>query len=137
MNTQQEYKDDPLRNFIDSRMVEKASPDFTGNVMTRVSMEARPLRTAGRFRKVRVVPLISVSVTLILIAAALLLPSGSYKSTFFPWIQTAHNFILPVLKINLDALLTFKVPGYLPYLFICVLFLTIFDKALSGLFHRE
>jgi hypothetical protein len=43
---------------------------------------------------------------------------------------------MPVFNINLDSLFSFALPAYLPYLFICILFLTIFDKGLNGLFHR-
>ena len=45
-------------------------------VMTRVSLEARPVRAAGKLNAKDYVPVISLAVTLILTGIALLLPAA-------------------------------------------------------------
>ena len=136
MNTQQEYKNDLMREHLMAEMVEKAPSGFTGKVMTLVSLEGNPAKTREKFIKRALVPVISVTVTLILTGIVLLLPSNSNEFAGMPWMKIIRDINLPSVKINLDSLFSFSVPGYLPYLFICILFLTVFDRGLSGLFHR-
>jgi hypothetical protein len=137
MNTQQEYKDDPIKRYFDPGMVEKAPTGFTEKVMSRVSLEAQMMKAGNRRRKKSYVPAISLTVILILTVAAFALPSSGHEFESVPWMKMLHNIEFPVLKINLDSLLRFKLPGYLPYLVISILFLSILDRALSGMFNRE
>jgi hypothetical protein len=137
MNAQQEFKDDPIKQYFSHEMIKKAPSGFTEKVMTRVSFEAKQQTAAGRQRKRSYVPAISLGVILILTAVALTIPSSGHEFTSMPLMKMFHEIEIPVLKINLDSLLRFKLPGYLPYLFISILFLSVFDRALSGIFHRE
>jgi len=136
MNTQQEYKNDPVREHLIPEMAEKAPAGFTGRVMTIVSLEGKPVTIRENLLKRIFVPLVSVTVTLILTGIVLLLPANSNDFADAPWMKIIKDINLPAFNINLDSLISFAVPGYLPYLFICILFLTIFDKGLNGLFHK-
>jgi hypothetical protein len=137
MNTQKEVKHDPISRYLNTEMAEKAPSGFTEKVMSRVTMEARPLRTGHSHRQKSYVPAISLTVILLLTGAAFALPSGGNEFVQMPWLKFLHNIELPALKINLDSLLRFKLPGYLPYLFISILLLSVFDRALNGIFHGD
>ncbi len=136
MNTQPEYDNDPLREHLIPEMAERAPSGFTGKVMTIVSLESRPVKIREKLIKRTLVPLISVTVTLILTGIVLLLPANSNEFGDMPWMKIIKDISIPAFKINLDSLFSFAVPGYLPYLFICILFLTFFDRGLNSLFHR-
>jgi hypothetical protein len=136
MNTQEEYNNKMMREHINPEAIEKAPFAFTEKVMTLVSLEAKPVKAREKFISRIIVPAISVAVTLILTVTVLLLPASGYDPAATPWMKIFKNLNLPAVNINLDSLLSFTVPAYLPYLFICILFLTLFDRGLSGLFHR-
>jgi amino acid transporter len=137
MNTRQEYIDKLMREQLKPDLIEKAPSGFTAKVMTRVNLEAKPVRVREKFRTVYIVPIITLTVTLLLTVMVLLLPASGYDSTVIPWMKIVRHINLPSFNLNLDSLFSFDVPGYLPYLIICLLFLSIFDRGLSGLFHRD
>jgi hypothetical protein len=137
MNTQKEYNHDPIGRYLNSEMAENAPSGFTEKVMSRVSLEARPLKAGGNQEQKSYVPAISLAVILILTGVAFAIPSEGNGFLQMPWMKFFHNIELPALKINLDSLLRFKLPGYLPYLCISILLLSVFDRALSGIFHKE
>ena len=137
MNTQKEFKHDPIERYFNREMAENAPSGFTEKVMSGVILEARPLKAGGIRKQRSYVPVISLAVILILIGVAFALPSEGSDFLQMPWMKFFHNIELPALKINLDSLLRFRLPGYLPYLFISILLLSVFDRALSGIFHRE
>lgn len=136
MNTQQEYKDNLMREYFNPAMIEEAPAGFTEKVMNRVGMEAKPFKPIEKPGMRYIVPVISATVTLILIGIVLLLPAASYEFSGMPWIKMVMSINLPDVKLNLDSLFSFSLPDYLPYLFICILFLTIFDRGLNWLFQR-
>jgi hypothetical protein len=127
---------DLLREHLNPEMIERAPSGFTGKVMTRVSLEAKPVRARVKFFKLTIVPLVSITITLILTVIVLLLPAAGNVPAAMPWMKIVKHINLPAIHLNLDTLFSFSVPAYLPYLFICLLFLTIFDRGLNGLFHR-
>jgi hypothetical protein len=136
MNTQEEYNNKVMREHFNPGGIEKAPAGFTEKVMTLVSLEAKPVKAREKFISRIIVPAISVAVTLILSVTAMLLPASGYDTAAVPWMKLIKNLNLPAVNINLDSLLSFTLPAYLPYLFICILFLTLFDRGLSGLFHK-
>lgn len=136
MNTRQEYENDPLREHLIPELAEKAPSGFTGKVMTIASLECKPVKIREKLIKRTLVPIISVTVTLILTGIVLLLPANSNEFAGMPWMKIIKDLNLPSVNINLDSLISFTVPGYLPYLFICILFLTFFDRGLNSLFHK-
>lgn len=137
MNIHQEFKDDPLRRYLRSEITEVAPAGFTEKIMTRVSLEARPVRSAENVWKINSVPVISVAVILVLLTAALLLPSSGYDLSSLPLLKMVQSISLQSFKAELDSLLKIRLPVYIPYLFLCLFLLTVFDRALNVLFHRE
>lgn len=136
MNTQQEFENDNLREYLTPETSERAPSGFTGKIMTIVSLEGKPVKIRKKLVKGALIPVISVSVALILTGIVLLLPSNSNEIEGMSWTKIIKDINLTAFNINLDSLFSFSVPGYLPYLFICILLLTIFDRGLNGLFHR-
>jgi hypothetical protein len=136
MNTQQEYNDRLMKEMLKSSMIENAPAGFTEKIMTRVNLEAKPVKTGETLILRYKVPVISLAVTLILIVTVVLLPASSYEFQGMSWMKIVKNINLPVTKINLDSLFNISIPGYLPYLLICILFLMIFDRGLNVMFHR-
>lgn len=137
MNTHQEFKNDPLRRYLRSEIREEAPAGFTEKIMTRVSLEARPVRSAENVWKINSVPVISVAVILVLLTTALLLPSSGYDLSSLPLLKMVQSISLQSYKAELDSLLKIRLPVYIPYLFLCIFFLTVIDRVLNVLFHRE
>lgn len=136
MNTQQDNDERMMKKLFKAEMIEKAPSGFTEKIMTRVSLETRPVRPRESFIARSIVPAISIAVTLVLTGIALLMPAAGNEIIYRPWMKIFRNIDLPAVNLHLDTLFSFSVPKYLPYIFLCILFLTIFDKGLSGLFHR-
>ncbi len=136
MSTQEEYNDRLLREYLNPKMNEKAPDGFTLNVMSRVRMEPKPVRHRHHYLSGYSVPLISLLVTAVLAVTALLLPAANTELPGNQWISIVRHLIIPATKINLDHLVDFNLPGYLPYLFVCLLFLAFFDRGLNLFFHR-
>jgi hypothetical protein len=136
MNTSQEFKDDLLREYFNTSLIEKAPAGFTEKVMTMVTLEARPVKKQEKLPARYIVPVISAVVTLILTGLVLLLPAAGNDYSALPWMKIVRNMNLQIVDLKLDSLFSFSLPAYLPYLFLCILILTIFDRGLSGLFHK-
>jgi hypothetical protein len=137
MNTQEEYNEKLLKEFLNSSMIEKAPSGFTANIMSRVSLESKPVKIRQNIFIRYTVPLLSVAVTLILTVSVLLLPASGDELPGPPLINLIRNLSFPALKLNLEHIISFRVPGYLPYLFLSILLLAIFDKGLNVMFHRN
>lgn len=137
MNKQEKYKEDLLRQYINPERIEKAPEGFTSKVMTRIQIEAAPLKAAGRFRNRNLVPIISAGITILLIVLAFLLPGSEADSLSLPVINVLKNIKISLPQVNFTSIFSFNLPGLLIYVFIGILILTVFDRALYGLFHRE
>jgi hypothetical protein len=137
MKTSQEYKDDPLGRFLNQESIEKAPERFTSNVMSRIQFETTAERVTLRKRKTDLVPVISIVITVLLIAVALLLPSNSNPSLAGPVNDLLNNISLHVSGIKLGSSIKINLPASMAYISIAVLMLTFFDRALNGIFHRN
>jgi hypothetical protein len=134
MNRPDNFEDDILRQFIDTARIDKAPEGFTQKVMTRVRFETKPDRIReSLWRRIRI-PAISASITLILAIIASILPDTGAKTP--PGLKFIQNISLPDFKFNFDSYFNFNLPVLVTYLLVAIVFLLIFDKALSGLFHR-
>jgi hypothetical protein len=136
MNSQQEFNDNMIKEFFNSSTIEKAPAGFTEKLMKSVSLEARPVKTREKLITRYKVQAISVTVTLILTVIAILLPDAGSEYSGVQLMKIFKNINLPQININLDSLFSSAVQAYLPYLSICILCLTIFDRGLSMMFHR-
>ena len=138
MNNQEEYNEDLLRQFISPEKIEKAPEGFTSNVMTRVHLlETSPLIPAKRPWKKNLVPLISAAVIVLLIASAFLIPGSQPDSLTNPALSLFKNLKFSMPAINLSSIFRFTLPSVMIYAFIGILILTLFDRALYRIFHRE
>jgi len=137
MNISKEYNENLMKDYFNASAIEKAPAGFTEKVMTIVSLEPKPVKAREKLITRYLIPLITVVVTLILTGAVLIIPATTYDFTGIPLVNIIKNMSLPVVNVDMDSLFHIALPGYLPYLFLCILFLTLFDKGLSGLFHRE
>jgi hypothetical protein len=127
---------DPLHQYMNPEMGEKAPEGFSSNVMTRIQMESAPRRSVTFITRRNIVPSVSVVLTLILIISAFLLPVNNN-----PGILQASEFLngltLTFPSIDFPGGFFKGIPSWVPYLFIGFLLLSIFDRALYGIFHRR
>jgi len=137
MNNQDEFKDDLLRQYITSERIEKAPEGFTSKVMARVHVDTLPIMVAEKSRKKNMVPFISSVVTILLIASAVLIPGSQSDSLVNPAFSLIKNIKFSVPEINLSSIFRLTLPSVLMYVFIGILILSLFDRALYGIFHRE
>ena len=137
MNNQEKYKEDILRQYINPEKIEKAPEGFTSKVMTRIQIETVPLKAPGRLRNKSLVPVISSAVTIILIVTTFLIPGSESDSLALPMVKFVKNIKVSLPEIDLPSIFRFDLPALLIYVFIGILMLTLFDRALNVLFHRE
>ncbi|MFA5820222.1 MAG: hypothetical protein WC854_13210 [Bacteroidales bacterium] len=137
MDKQEKYKEDLLRQYINPERIEKAPEGFTSKVMTRIQLETVPLKVAGRLQNRNLVPIISTGITILLIVLAFLLPGSEADSLSLPVINVLKNIKISLPQVNFTSIFSFNLPGLLIYVFIGILILTLFDRALNMLFHRE
>ena len=137
MNNQEKNKEDLLRQYINPERIEKAPEGFTSKVMTRIQIETVPLKAPGRLRNKSLVPVISSAVTILLIVATFLIPGSESDSLALPMVKFVKNIKVSLPEIDLPSIFRFDLPALLIYVFIGILMLTLFDRALNVLFHRE
>lgn len=137
MNNQKKYKEDLLRQYIDPEMTEEAPKGFTSKVMTQIQLESRLSPVTNKIRERSFIPLISATVTVLLIAAAFLIPGNKSDSLSSPILNLFKSLKLSVPVIDLSSIFRLTLPSVMMYVFLGVLFLTVFDRALYRIFHRE
>ncbi len=136
MNNQEKYNDDLLRQYLAPERLEQAPEGFTSKVMSRVNLETtRP--SAERFIKKSRVPLIYAGVIGLLIALAFMIPGEQSDMLAAPFLKILLKTGFSIPKINLSSILSFSLPSVTIYVTIGILFLTIFDRALYGIFHKS
>jgi len=137
MNNKELENDDLLRHYVNREGIEKAPEGFTAKTMTRIQIEAIIYPGQRSFRVKSFVPAVSVIVTSVLIIAALFLPAGQYEKPLLPVGNYINTFIAGLPEISVAPLDIASIPAWLPYMFIGIILLALFDRALSGFFHRE
>jgi hypothetical protein len=137
MNDEGKYKEDILRQYINPESIEKAPEGFTSKVMTQIRMETVPLTATAGFRNKNLVPVISAAVIILLLVAAFLIPGNQSDAKALPVLNLIKSIksLLPELNLSSDFRLT--LPSVMIYVFIGILVLTFFDRALYGIFHRQ
>src|ERR1035437_487703 len=108
MNKQNKKSDDILNRYINSEVIEKAPDGFTARVMRSVQLEPIPLRTAHGFVRLNMVPLISVSVTILLILAAILLPGNETGKVLLPAVNIIKNVKVSLPGFDLNSIFRFN-----------------------------
>jgi hypothetical protein len=135
MNNQEKFNEDFLREYLSPERIEQAPEGFTSKVMSRVNLEKkRP--SEERLIKKSLVPLIYAGVIAVLIALSFLIPGEQSDSLTAPFLKILFKTGLTMPKLNLSSLYNFSLPSVTIYVTISILFLTIFDRALYGIFHK-
>ena len=137
MNNQEKYKEDRLKQYINHETIEKAPDEFTSKVMARIRTEVVTEKEAGRLRNRNLIPVISACITIILLVAAFLITGNKADSSTLQVTDLIKNLKVTLPDINLTALFSQNVKGLLMYVFTGILILTLFDRALYGVFHRK
>lgn len=137
MNNQEKIKQDFLRQYITPESIEKAPEGFTSKVMAHIRLETAPSVVAGRLWGKSPVVLISAAVTILLFAASFLIPASQSDSLALPVLKLLNNIKLALPELNLSSIFSLTFPSVIMYVFIGILILTLFDRALYRIFHRE
>jgi hypothetical protein len=137
MNNQEKHTEDFLRQYIDPESVEKAPEGFTSKVMTRIQLEKHPSELAQSVWRRISVPAIYGAVIILLLAAAFLVPVRESDSMVLPVLKLFKNIKSSLPEVNFSSVFSLKLPSVLMYVFIGIFVLTLFDRALYGIFHRE
>ena len=137
MNSQEIYKEDLLRQYIDPEMIEEAPKGFTSKVMTQIQLESKLLPVTHTLREKSFVPVISASVTVLLIAAAFLIPDNKSASLTSLFLNLSKNLKISLPEVDLSSVFRLTLPSVMIYVFLGILILTLFDRALYHIFHRE
>jgi hypothetical protein len=137
MNNQENYEEDLLKKYINPERIEIAPPGFTSKVMERIQLESVNEKAGERSGKKSFVPAVSAVVITILLAAAFLIP-GSQTDSLTPAVLKLINNIKPLLpELSISSVFRLTLPSVMMYVFVGILVLTVFDRALYGIFHRE
>jgi hypothetical protein len=137
MNNQEKHTEDFLRQYIDPERIEKSPEGFTSKVMTRIQLEKQPSDVAHSGWRKTSVPVISAAVILLLLAAAFLIPGSESDSIALPVLKLFKNIKSSLPEVTLSSVFSLTLPSVLMYVFIGVFVLSLFDRALYRIFHRE
>ena len=137
MNNLEKHTDDLLSKYITSERIEKAPEGFTSKVMTLVRLEKSHLVSEERSWKKNLVPVLSIVVTVLLIVSAYLIPSGKTDSIANPVMSLIKNLKLSFPDVNISSIFRFSLPSVMMYAIIGIIILTVFDRALFRVFHRQ
>jgi len=137
MDKQELHNEDPLRSYINPERIEKAPEGFTLKVMTQIEKGMVPSKSLRQDRKRSLVPYISSGLILALTCAALLLPGSESISLTIPAMEFFKNAMSILSDFDLGSIFNINVPSIINYGLIGILLLSVLDKALYGVFHRE
>jgi hypothetical protein len=137
MYNQEKFEKDLLSQYINPEKIEKAPEGFTEKVMNSIHIETKTYKATAGFKNKSLIPVISVVVTISLVVAAILIPGDQNDPLVLPLLELMKNirFSLPV--INFISFYNFNVPALMIYVLIGISVLSLFDRALYELFHRE
>jgi hypothetical protein len=137
MNNREKYNDEVLRQYIGPENIKIAPEGFASKVMTRIKIESIPSAVSVKSHKRNLIPVISAAVTLLLLAAACLIPVSESDSITITLLRLFAGIKSSLPELNLASIFRLTLPGVMLYVFIGILVLTLFDRALNKIFHRE
>jgi hypothetical protein len=118
------------------KKIEEAPDGFTSKVMSRIRIEAVSVAVKEPAWKKYMIPVISVLTTLILVAAAFLIPENQNDTVSLTVLRIIKNLNFSIPEINFSSLFRLTLPSVTLYTIIGIACLSIFDKALSGIFKK-
>jgi hypothetical protein len=134
MNSERDFKGDILKKYINPLKREEAPEGFTSRVMSRVSAEKIPVKNL-LWKKNRV-PVISLAIVILLVAIAILLP-GESDANNNPVMNIFRSLDLRFSQTALSSVFRINLPSIITYTIIGIVCLSLFDKALSGIFRKN
>lgn len=137
MNKQEKYEEDLLSRYINPEGIEKAPEGFTTNVMSLIKTENEPVKAAPKPGKRSLVPVISGAVTVLLIALVFLMPDNKSDIMTLSALELLKNIKVSLPEIDMTSLFRSNVPATLFYGLLGILILSLLDRALYGVFHKE
>lgn len=137
MNKQKTDDEDLLSSYINHEKIEKAPEGFTSKVMSLIETENEPVMAVVRMRKISIVPVISGAVTVLLIASVFLIPGTKSDLIALPALELLKNIKITLPEIGLTSFFRLNIPVALLYGLIGILILSLLDRALYGVFHKE
>jgi hypothetical protein len=137
MNKQEKYDEDLLSRYVNPEGIEKAPEGFTTNVMSLIKTENEPVEAAIKPRKRSLVPVISGAVTVLLIALVFLMPDNKSDIMTLSALELLKNIKVSLPEIDLTTLFRSNLPATFFYGLLGILILSLLDRALYGVFHKE
>jgi hypothetical protein len=137
MINRENHTEDSLRQFANPEMISKAPEGFTACVMKKVQIEARPAIITEKHRSRNLVPLISAAITILLIAASVLVSDNNQDLWAYPVLEYFRSFRISLPKIDLTSIFSSDISTIAVYALIGIFILSLFDRALYGIFHGK
>ncbi|HKK43825.1 MAG TPA: hypothetical protein VJ963_15525 [Bacteroidales bacterium] len=137
MKTSQDNTENLIREYMNSEGIEKAPEGFTAKIMSRIQVEPATGRNSVKESRLRLVPLVSVAVVLMLVVMALILPDNNSMLASGPAADFLKKVSLMLPSIDMTSHLKVNIPATFIYISIAIFMLTFFDRALNGIFHRD
>jgi len=136
MEKQDKFDEDILNQYINSDQIEKAPDGFTSKIMTRIQIERVTNKIPGK-SFVGSVPFVSSLVTIALIIASALLTGNDNDQTSSVLNKYFNDLHFSLPSVDLKNIFRISLPTWLPWIFVGILILTIFDKALFSIFSKD
>lgn len=136
MEKQDKFDEDILNQYINSDQIEKAPDGFTSKIMTRIQIERVTNKIPGK-SFVGSVPFVSSLVTIALIIASALLTGNDNPQTSSVLNKYFNDLHFSLPSVDLTNIFRISLPTWLPWVFVGILILTIFDKALFSIFSKD
>lgn len=136
MEKQDKFDEDILNQYINSDQIEKAPDGFTSKIMTRIQIERVTNKIPGK-SFVGSVPFVSSLVTIALIIASALLTGNDNDQTSSVLNKYFNDLHFSLPSVDLTNIFRISLPTWLPWVFVGILILTIFDKALFSIFSKD
>lgn len=137
MNREDRQTDDSLREFMGPWNVARAPEGFTRKTMTRIMIEKQARPATGSFLERNRIPLITAGVTAILVASALIIPTGedsSMLSGLWRYIDKLLSFLPSIGNLSFKGIL---IPRWVNYAIPVIILLLIFDRGLDAYFNKR
>jgi hypothetical protein len=137
MNEQERYDEDLLSRYINPEGIEKAPEGFTSKVMARINTVNEPVKATRRMHKISLVPVISCTITILLVLSVFIIPENRGDFMALPALEFLKSIKSVLPEIDFTSFFRFSVPVTLVYGLIGILILSLLDRALYGVFHKE
>lgn len=136
MEKQDKFDEDILNQYINSDQIEKAPDGFTSKIMSRIQIERVTNKIPGK-SFVGSVPFVSSLVTIALIIASALLTGNDNDQTSSVLNKYFNDLHFSLPSVDFKNIFRISLPTWLPWVFVGILILTIFDKALFSIFSKD